>query len=48
MADKFNTPMDLKKFFSTPEKPCASPEIMEFWKSLSEEEKDYYRTAPLV
>lgn len=36
---------DLKEYFSTPEKPVSAKEMMEFWKSLSEEEKEYYRTS---
>ena len=38
---------DLKAFFSTPEKPVSPKEMTEFWKSLSEEEKEEFRTADL-
>lgn len=38
---------ELKDFFSTPEKPCSSSEIMDFWKSLSEEDKAYYKDLQL-
>lgn len=38
---------DLKEFFSTSEKPVAAKEMMEFWKSLSDEEKEYYKNAEL-
>ena len=42
-----NSASNLKEFFSTPEQPLSTSEFMEFWKSLSEEEKDYYREADL-
>lgn len=42
-----NTVSQLKEFFSTPEKPCASREMMDFWKSLSDEDKKYYQAADL-
>ena len=38
---------DIKKFFSTEEKPVGNTEMMEFWKSLSEEEKEELRTMDL-
>lgn len=38
-----NSIMDLKKYFSTDDKPCTNEEIREFWKLLTEEEKEYYR-----
>lgn len=34
-----NNIKDLKAYFSTEEKPVGNTEMMEFWKSLSEEEK---------
>ena len=43
-----NSMTDLKSFFSTDEKPCSTKEMMAFWKSLSPEEKSYYKSAPLV
>lgn len=45
---KKNTPKDLKDFFSTPEKPVALKEMNDFWQSLSEDDKEYYRYAELV
>ena len=42
-----NTVTELKEFFSTPEKKCSTAEFMDFWKALSDEEKDYYKTAAL-
>lgn len=42
-----NTPKDLKEFFSTPEKAVKAAEFMDFWKSLSDEEKEYYKNADL-
>lgn len=43
-----NNIKDLMAFFSTPEKPVKSAEFMPFWKSLSPEEKEYYKTADLA
>lgn len=37
----------LKEFFGTPERPVNGPEMMAFWKSLSDEEKEYYKNADL-
>lgn len=42
-----NTVKELLAFFSTEEKPCKTSEFMEFWKSLSDEEKEYYKAADL-
>jgi hypothetical protein len=42
-----NSAGDLKKFFDTPEKKLTTQEFMEFWSDLSEEEKDYYKSADL-
>ena len=38
---------ELKAYFSTEERPVGNTEMMEFWKSLTEEEKDELRTADL-
>lgn len=38
-----NTVKDLKEYFGVNAK-----EMMDFWKSLSEEEKEYYKKAPLA
>lgn len=42
-----NTVKDLKDFFSTPERPVTSKEMVEFWRDMPDEEKDYYRKADL-
>lgn len=42
-----NTAVQLKKFFSTPEKPVSASEMSEFWKSLTDEEKAYYKASDL-
>lgn len=43
-----NSITDLKTFFSTPEKPVSLQEIREFYRDLSEDEKDYYKNADLT
>ena len=43
-----NTVTQIKEFFNDPAKPCNAAEVMEFWKSLSEEEKEYYKKAELT
>lgn len=48
MGETRNTPKELMAFFSTPEKPVKLSEYNEFWKSLSNDEKEYYRTADLA
>lgn len=47
MTEQQNTPATLKKFFSVPGKPVDMQEMGDFWKSLTEEEKVYYRGADL-
>jgi hypothetical protein len=42
-----NSAGDLKKFFETPEKKLTTKEFMDFWSSLTDEEKDYYKSADL-
>lgn len=37
----------IKEFFSVPGKPVETQEMMEFWKSLSPQEKEELRTADL-
>ena len=37
----------LKDYFSTEDKPCTNQEMMEFWKSLSESDKEYYKNVSL-
>jgi hypothetical protein len=47
VADNENSLTALKKFFSTEDRPVSNLEFTEFWKSLSEEEKDEFRKAEL-
>lgn len=42
-----NSLKDLIAFFGTPERPVTPPEFRDFWNSLSDQEKDYYKNAPL-
>lgn len=42
-----NSVKDLKDFFSTEDKPVNTSEMMAFWKSLSDVEKEYYQGADL-
>jgi hypothetical protein len=42
-----NTITQIKEFFNSEEKPLKTAEVMEFWKSLSDEEKEYYKHAEL-
>lgn len=38
----------IRAFFSTLEKPVSLKEMQEFWGSLTDEEKNYYKEAELV
>lgn len=42
-----NTIKALMAYFSTPDRPCLPREMMEFWKELSDSEKEYYKFADL-
>jgi hypothetical protein len=42
-----NNISQIKAYLSVPEKPVSTQEAMEFWKSLSDEEKEYYKHAEL-
>lgn len=42
-----NSMSDIKKFLSTPENPVTGKEAIDFWTSLSEEEKEEFRNAEL-
>lgn len=42
-----NTPLDLGRFFATEEKPLSINEFYEFWNSLTDDEKTYYRNTQL-
>lgn len=46
MADEGNSMRELISYFSVPEKPCTTKEFMEFWKSLDDSDKAYYKSAP--
>jgi hypothetical protein len=39
-----NSVQKLKDAFGCPSRPVSNLEFMEFWKSLTEAEKDYYRS----
>jgi hypothetical protein len=42
-----NTVKALKDFFSVPGKPVSNTEMIEFWKSIADDEKAYYQNADL-
>ena len=42
-----NSVAEIKAYFGTPDRPVPAQEMMAFWKSLSDEEKEYYKTAEL-
>lgn len=42
-----NSVSDLKKFLSTPENPVTMAEFNEFWKELTDEEKEQFRKEQL-
>lgn len=42
-----NSVSELKTFFSVDEKPVGTREMMDFWTSLSNEDKEYYKNAEL-
>lgn len=42
-----NTVSQLRDFVSTPENKCSTSEFMEFWKSLTDEQKADYKNADL-
>lgn len=46
-VDGENSLADLKKFLTTPENPVTSAEMMEFWSSLTDEEKAEFKKTPL-
>jgi hypothetical protein len=58
ISDRKNAPKDLMTFFSVPRKGICNepssdgkvtmPEYRDFWSSLSESEKAYYRQVELV
>lgn len=46
MADG-NSMAQLKEFFSRDVRPVTMAEMTAFWRSLSEEDKAYFKAAPL-
>lgn len=42
-----NTPTIIASALGTPDRPISLDEFQEFWKSLTEDEKDFYRRADL-
>lgn len=42
-----NSIVDIKQFLSTPDKPVSTAEFTEFWKSLTEEEKEAFKREEL-
>ena len=42
-----NSMTEIKQFLSTPEKPVGGKELIDFWNSLSDEEKEAFRNAEL-
>ena len=46
-SDEMHTLGELMKYLSTPGNKVSSSEFQEFWKSLTEEEKDEFRKSEL-
>lgn len=42
-----HTVAEIKKFFGTDEKPVDAREMMDFWNSLTDDEKAVYRKSDL-
>lgn len=42
-----NSVVQLRKWLATDEKPVSATEMMEFWNSLTDEEKAEYKSADL-
>jgi hypothetical protein len=42
-----NSINDIRKFLSTSENPLSMAEFTEFWKELTDEEKEEFKTTPL-
>lgn len=38
------TLIEIKAFFGTPERPVTAPEMTKFWQSLTDSDKEYYKT----
>lgn len=43
----WNTIAQIRKYLNTDGEPCSTREFMEFWESLTEEEKDEFRKTKL-
>jgi hypothetical protein len=47
MPEQENSLTDLKKYLSTPEQPVSTQEMYEFWTSLTDEEKEEFKSTVL-
>lgn len=47
MSENHNALSDLIKFFGCEGRPVSPGEFRDFWNSLTDEEKAYYKSAPL-
>jgi uncharacterized protein YdaT len=47
VAGQQNTISEIKKYFEKDAEPISTAEFNEFWKSLSEQEKEEFRTSDL-
>ena len=47
MTDNKNSIVDIKKYFERDDKPISTKEFNDFWKSLTEEEKEDFKKADL-
>lgn len=43
-----NSVKEIKDYFGTEGNPVGASEFMEFWKSCSDEDKEYYKEASLA
>jgi hypothetical protein len=43
-----NTIQDLKTYFGTPERPVTTSEFKDFYMSLTDTEKAYFKSTPLT
>ena len=43
-----NSLPQLIQFFGSPDHPLSTKEFKDFWASLTDEEKQYYKSQPLV
>jgi hypothetical protein len=47
MTEKKNSVVDIQKYLSTPDRPVKTAEFSDFWKSLTEAEKEEFKSADL-